>query len=85
MGGISNLYLLTKNESYLQIASNILKSAMTTLVYSNGVLKEPCEPTNCGGDGPQFKGIFLRYIYCKKKKKKFLNLIFKKKKKQKKI
>jgi hypothetical protein len=32
------------------------------LVDGNGVLREPCESGSCGGDGPQFKGIFIRYL-----------------------
>ena len=31
------------------------------LVGADGVLVEPCEP-DCGGDGPQFKGIFMRNL-----------------------
>ena len=27
-------------------------------------MREPCESGGCGGDGPQFKGIFIRYLAC---------------------
>lgn len=33
------------------------------MINTNGILKEPCETGNCGGgDTPQFKGIFIRYL-----------------------
>jgi hypothetical protein len=31
-------------------------------VSPDGILREPCEPTVCGGDGPQFKGVFMRNL-----------------------
>jgi predicted alpha-1,6-mannanase (GH76 family) len=39
-----------------------LANASTTDAGLNpgGVLREPCEPSNCGADGPSFKGAYVR-------------------------
>ena len=39
-----------------------LATASTTNATLNpgGVLREPCEPSNCAGDGPSFKGAYVR-------------------------
>lgn len=68
LGGLTDLYKITANTSYLSQAEAIANAAIGTLVNANGVLKEPNEPcgTSCGGDSPQFKGIFMRnlsYLY----------------------
>lgn len=62
LGGLTDMYRSTDNRSYLQQAELIANAAITHLVNSNGILVEPCEP-NCGGDGPQFKGIFMRNLW----------------------
>jgi hypothetical protein len=36
-------------------------AAIDRLVDSNGVMHDPCEP-NCGADGVEFKGIFVRNL-----------------------
>jgi predicted alpha-1,6-mannanase (GH76 family) len=61
LGGLYYLQQITSNSTLLSIASNIASATESTLVYSDGVLREPCEP-NCGNDGQQFKGIFMRYL-----------------------
>ncbi|PWU11686.1 MAG: hypothetical protein C5B50_22830, partial [Verrucomicrobia bacterium] len=61
IGGLADLYKVTGDVTYLNQAIAIANAATTALVDNNGVLVEPCEP-NCGGDGPQFKGIFVRYL-----------------------
>ncbi len=64
LAGLAEMYRITGNSTYLTTAENIANAAITTLVDSNGILQEPCEPSNsCGSDGPQFKGIFTRYLY----------------------
>ena len=63
IGGLVEMYKTTGNSNYLDQASAIADAAMATLHDSSGVLREPCEPTGCGGgDVPQFKGIFIRYL-----------------------
>jgi len=64
LGGLVNLYSITKNTTLLDIAQNIADAVYGSLVYSKGgVLREPCElNSDCGPDGPQFKGIFMRYL-----------------------
>ena len=62
LGGLTDLYKTTGNATYLNQAVAIANAAISTLVDGNGILREPCESGNCGGDGPQFKGIFLRYL-----------------------
>lgn len=64
LAGLAEMYRITGTSSYLTTAENIANAAITTLVDSNGILVEPCEANNsCGGDGPQFKGIFVRELY----------------------
>ncbi len=62
IGGLTDLYKVTGDTNYLNQAGLIANAAIATLVDGNGILREPCESGNCGGDGPQFKGIFLRYL-----------------------
>jgi len=62
LGGLVNLYNIKKDKKYVDLAMKIALAACKTLIYPNGILREPCEPS-CGNDGPQFKGIFVRYIY----------------------
>jgi hypothetical protein len=42
-------------------ARNIATAAISQLVDANGILHDPCEP-KCGGDGVQFKGIFVHNL-----------------------
>jgi len=43
-------------------AELIADAAIKTLA-PKGILREPCEPSNCGADGIQFKGVFMRNLY----------------------
>lgn len=52
----------TGNTMYNNIANSIALSTISTLVNQNGILVDPCEPNDCGGDGSQFKGIFVRNL-----------------------
>jgi len=62
LGGLADLYSATQKQTYLDIAERIADSAINTLVNVHGILTEPCENGDCGDDGPQFKGIFIRNL-----------------------
>lgn len=64
LGGLVDLYKSTNDPSLLTQAEAIADAAMHKLA-PKGILRESCEP-NCGNDGDQFKGIFMRnlsYLY----------------------
>lgn len=63
LGGLSELYKQTREPALLNEASEIAGATLSnpSLVDSHGILHDPCEP-NCGGDGTQFKGIFVRNL-----------------------
>lgn len=63
LGGLAELYRTTHNATLLVEARNIALATLASpvLVDKFGILHEPCEP-NCGGDGTQFKGIFMRNL-----------------------
>ncbi|PNY25975.1 mannan endo-1,6-alpha-mannosidase [Tolypocladium capitatum] len=66
LGGLVELSRATGDASYIQRAVNIAQAAIKALANTNGVLVETdqCElkPGNCGGDGAQFKGVFVRNL-----------------------
>jgi predicted alpha-1,6-mannanase (GH76 family) len=62
LGGLSALAAASGNTSLLTNAQTIALAAISNLTDSNGILHDSCEPNNCGGDGPQFKGIFVRNL-----------------------
>lgn len=61
LGGLTELAKATGDKTVLTKARAIADATMANLVDDDGVLREPCEPT-CGGDGSQFKGIFMRNL-----------------------
>ncbi|MFD2082380.1 Glycosyl hydrolase family 76 [Actinopolymorpha cephalotaxi] len=63
LGALTELAAATKDTSYLAQA-RVLADASTGSEYLNpgGVLTEPCEPNGCGGDGPTFKGVYVRNL-----------------------
>lgn len=61
LGGLTEMYEITGDDAYLVQAQAIAGAAMRALVTPRGILTEPCEP-DCGRDGAQFKGIFMRYL-----------------------
>ncbi|KAM3093827.1 glycoside hydrolase family 76 protein [Phormidesmis sp. 146-12] len=60
LGGLVDLYRITNDRALLTQAGAIADAAIRALA-PNGILREPCEP-DCGADGPQFKGIFVRNL-----------------------
>ena len=63
IGGLAELYKADHDSSLLAEAHTIATATLSspTLIDKHGILHEPCEP-NCGGDGSQFKGIFVRNL-----------------------
>ncbi|KAI0484731.1 glycosyl hydrolase [Xylariaceae sp. FL0804] len=61
LGGLVELYKASGDASLLDEASTIATAAIRTLTR-NGILYEGCEP-NCGSDGVQFKGVFMRNLH----------------------
>ncbi len=61
LGGLLELSKLNADPSLPQMAQRIATAAITRLVDIHGIMHDPCEP-NCGADGVQFKGIFVRNL-----------------------
>lgn len=62
LGGLVELNTATNDATLLTTAQNIANAVInSSTLTQSGILVEPCEP-NCGADGPQFKGIFMRYL-----------------------
>lgn len=63
LGGLAELYGQTHEKTLLDEANAIAAATLknSTLIDKQGILHEPCEP-NCGADGTQFKGIFVRNL-----------------------
>jgi predicted alpha-1,6-mannanase (GH76 family) len=60
LGALVELSKATGDKSLLTKASTIATAAITQL-SRDGVLYEGCEP-DCGADGAQFKGVFMRNL-----------------------
>lgn len=63
LGALVELYQASTSPSFacLVLASKIANAALVALSDENGVIHDECEP-KCGGDGAQFKGIFMRNL-----------------------
>jgi predicted alpha-1,6-mannanase (GH76 family) len=61
LGALVELNKAAPNSSYITTAKSIATAAIKALSGSNSILHDPCEP-NCGADGSQFKGIFMRNL-----------------------
>jgi predicted alpha-1,6-mannanase (GH76 family) len=63
LGGLSELYRAAHDPPLLAAAGSIAAATLSSpiLVDAQGVLHDVCEP-NCGADGAQFKGIFVRNL-----------------------
>lgn len=65
LGAAVELAKATGDESYLVRAKQLADaSTVNSAIVINGVLTEPCEANNgdCGGDGPTFKGVYVRNL-----------------------
>ncbi|KAG5980478.1 hypothetical protein E4U55_003991 [Claviceps digitariae] len=66
LGGLAELFRLTGDVGYVEKAVRIARAAIKSLSNSQGIFVETdkCElrPGNCGRDGQQFKGIFVRNL-----------------------
>ena len=63
IGGLVEMYHSSQDKGYLAPAVAIADATITTLINADGILQEPCEANDdCGADGPQFKGIFVRNL-----------------------
>ncbi len=61
LGGLDELSLQHGQRGTLREARRIADAAIDRLANGSGILHEPCEP-QCGIDGTQFKGIFMRNL-----------------------
>jgi predicted alpha-1,6-mannanase (GH76 family) len=61
LSALGLLYNATQNATLLDTAQRIADATIQKLVYSDGILKEPCEP-NCTMDQALYKGIFVRHL-----------------------
>lgn len=61
LGGLTELARANPDPTLRDTADRVAEAAMHSLSDANGVLHDPCEPY-CGGDGVQFKGIFIRNV-----------------------
>ncbi len=61
LGGLVALSAVNHDPSLLETANKIATAATTNFVDNNGILHDTCEP-DCGADGIQFKGIFVRNL-----------------------
>lgn len=61
LGGLIELDEAQPDKHLLITAQNIATAAIKKLSDNSGILHDVCEP-DCGNDGPQFKGIFMRNL-----------------------
>jgi predicted alpha-1,6-mannanase (GH76 family) len=61
LGALVELEKATQDNEYITVAKDIASAAIDALSNDHGVLTDSCEP-DCGDDGPQFKGIFMRNL-----------------------
>ncbi len=62
LGGLSALAKASGDPKPIQVAQSIASAAISKLTDQDGILHDPCEPSRCGNDAVQFKGIFARNL-----------------------
>lgn len=62
LGGLVELYRATPDDFVYGLVQYYARIGVRALSDSNGVIHDPCEETDCGLDGTQFKGIFMRNL-----------------------
>lgn len=62
LGALVELTQATNNGQFILDAQDIANGAIRTMVDNDGILHDPREP-NLGGDGYQFKGVFVRNLH----------------------
>ncbi|POR31904.1 Putative mannan endo-1,6-alpha-mannosidase [Tolypocladium paradoxum] len=84
LGGLAELSRATGDGRYIERAVGIAQAAIKALANPDGILVEvdKCElrGDNCGGDGAQFKGVFMRnlgYLNAVAPHKEFADFIIK--------
>lgn len=62
IGALTELSKATNSSAYLTAARTLAdaSTAAASLHTADGILREPCEDGDCGGDGPSFKGAHVR-------------------------
>ena len=61
LGGLAALNQAKHDPSLLAEAKAVAEATLSHLTDTQGILHDSCEP-KCGGDGTQFKGIFVRNL-----------------------
>jgi predicted alpha-1,6-mannanase (GH76 family) len=63
IGGLVSLARMTGSRAPLATAERVADAVMADPALSpHGILRDPCEPADCGLDGPLFKGIFMKNL-----------------------
>ncbi len=63
LGALADLYRIKGDTSYLDQAYRIAEANISYNATDQGILLEKgCGDSNCGNDGPMFKGVFIRNL-----------------------
>jgi predicted alpha-1,6-mannanase (GH76 family) len=61
LGGVAELYRATGDQTFLTAGQRLANASTTNATLNpGGILRDPCESGDCGGDGPSFKGAYVR-------------------------